>query len=78
MEFVGLLLQLSHLFRLYGEIATEFCDLPFHALWPIDGRANSKFPQRAVRHSRLLHGTPLMRAPCHSHQHRATIRQRAL
>jgi len=36
MEFVSLLLQAADLSRLDGEITTEFCDLPFHALWPID------------------------------------------
>lgn len=36
LQFVGLLLQAAHLFRLHGQIATEFSDLPFHAVWPID------------------------------------------
>ena len=64
MELVSLLLQVSHLFRLYGEVATEFCDLPFYALWPIDRWRRFTFPQRALRRSRLLHGIPLMRGLC--------------
>ena len=70
MELVSLLLQASHLFRLYGEVATEFCDLPFHALWPIGQSVCFTFPQpEGMR----IHTGRQLRNP----KHRARITQRA-
>lgn len=71
MEFVGLLLQAAHLPRLYGEITTEFCDLPFHALWPIDRWVSFTFPH--PEGMRIQAGRQLR-----SHEHLARITQRAL
>jgi hypothetical protein len=71
MEFVGLLLQAPHLSRLYGEITTEFCDLPFQALWPIDRWVSFTFPQPDGMRT---HAERQLR----NSQHRARIAQRAL
>jgi len=71
MELVGLLLQAAHLSRLYGEITTEFCDLPFNALWPIDRWASFTF--RHPEGMRLQAGRQLG-----SHEHLARITQREL
>ncbi len=69
-ELVGLLLQPSHLFGLDGEVATEFRDLPFHALRPIGRWLSLAFPQ--IEGMRIHAGRQLC-----SHEHRARIAQRA-
>ena len=71
MELVGLLLQASHLPRLYGEITTEFCDLPFNALYPIDRGVSFTFLQPEGR--RIHAGRQLC-----NHEHLARITHRAL